>query len=375
MSRIRVLHVIARMNVGGPAVLISDLLRKSDVSRFDQQLATGWCAPDEADLLLTQAQDLDAIRIDGLGRAVKPWSDVGALGALTSLIRHERPDVIHTHTAKAGVIGRVAARTARSDAAVVHTYHGHLLHGYFGRAKTQAVVMAERSLARTSDALIAVGHRVRDDLIAAGICQAVQYEVIYPGVQLGVLPTRTEARQKLAIPEESFVVGYVGRLTGIKRPDRLIEIAQSLASGNPNLVFLVAGSGDKAELIQEASRTLPIHALGWRDDIETVLAACDALLLTSDNEGTPLSILQALHAGIPVVTTDVGSIPEVVRHRETGLVVPPSSFELAASVRELMNNPQEAKAMGQRGLLDARTRFSVDQWVDSHSDLYERLTR
>jgi glycosyltransferase involved in cell wall biosynthesis len=198
---------------------------------------------------------------------------------------------------------------------------------------------------------------------------------MYPGVQLGVLPTRTEARQKLAIPEESFVVGYVGRLTGIKRPDRLIEIAQSLASGNPNLVFLVAGSGDKAELIQEASRTLPIHALGWRDDIETVLAACDALLLTSDNEGTPLSILQALHAGIPVVTTDVGSIPEVVRHRETGLVVPPSSFELAASVRELVNNPQEAKAMGQRGLLEARTRFSVDQWVDSHSDLYERLTR
>jgi glycosyltransferase involved in cell wall biosynthesis len=375
MSRVRVLHVIARMNVGGPAVLISDLLRQSDSTRFDQQLATGWCAPDEADLLLTQATDIEAIRVEGLGRAVKPWSDVSALASLTSLIRQLQPDIIHTHTAKAGVIGRMAAKIARSGAAVVHTYHGHLLHGYFGPAKTNAVVRAERTLARSSDALVAVGERVRDDLIAAGIGRSDQYEVIYPGVDIGAQPSKHEARLRLGLAEGSFVVGYLGRLTGIKRPDRLIDVARILAPNHSDLVFLVAGSGDKAELIQEASRRLPIQLLGWRDDVGTVLAACDALLLTSDNEGTPLSILQALHAGLPVVSTDVGSIPEVIRHGETGLLAPPSVSKLADALTTLVDNPQEAIAMGQRGATEARSRFSVDQWVKSHEALYDRLAR
>lgn len=369
------LHVIARMNVGGPAVLISDLLSRSDDSAFEQQLVTGWCAPDEADLLLAQGSHPETIRIDGLGRAVKPWSDASALFELSSLIDRVRPDIVHTHTAKAGVIGRIAARRSRHRPKLVHTYHGHLLHGYFGRAKTQAVVAVERQLARKTDVLVTVGETVRDDLLQAGIGSASKYEVIYPGVELGTLPSKDEARRMLDVPSESFVVGYLGRLTKIKRPDRFVEIVHRLAPAFPNIEFVVAGSGDMADVVARAAKKLPIRMLGWRSDVETVLAASDALLLTSDNEGTPLSVLQALRAGLPVVASDVGCLPEIVRDGQTGLLAPPTAEDLSERLGQVLANSGLSEAMGRAGALDAQERFSIDTWVRGHEDLYVRMVR
>jgi hypothetical protein len=158
------MQVIARMNVGGPAVIVAELMRGMDSSKYQQTLVTGYCADDEADYLETVARDIPAIRINALGRSVSPLKDLSSFFALVKLIRKIKPDVIHTHTAKAGVLGRLASIVAGGRAKRVHTFHGHLLHGYFGTAKTKLVILIEKLLALFTDQLLAVGQQVQDGI-------------------------------------------------------------------------------------------------------------------------------------------------------------------------------------------------------------------
>jgi glycosyltransferase involved in cell wall biosynthesis len=375
MQPIRVLRIVARMNVGGPAVEITGLMRGLDPAAFDQRLVTGWCAPDEADFLLTQAPDVPVTRIDGLGRAVRPWDDVRTMARVMAQVRDFEPDVIHTHTAKAGVVGRVAARLTRGRVKVVHTHHGHLLHGYFGPRRTRAVVELERALSRSTDRLVTVGQRVRDDLLAAGIGRPDQYVVIRSGVELGPLPDRGTARRELGLPAEAGVVVVMGRLTRIKRPDRLAAVAEILHRSHPLAMLVVAGSGDQEPALARRvrERNLPVTMLGWRTDIERILAAADVLLLTSDNEGTPLSAIQAGLAGVPVVSTRVGSVPEVVLHERTGILTSADPRELAAAVGRLLDDSTLAAGMGDAGRHHAEARFSVPGFLAAHAAVYADL--
>ena len=377
MSRIRVLRIIARMNVGGPAVQISGLMRHLNADQFDQQLVTGFCATDEADYLETQAPDVIATRISGLGRAVRLTDDLKTVPRLVSIIQAFQPDIIHTHTAKAGTLGRVAATGARTRARVVHTYHGHLLHGYFSTRKTQAVVQLERMLARRTDRLVAVGPRVRDDLLAARIGSPCQYAVIPPGLALGTLPTKSLARDALGLDPQAPVIGMVGRITNIKRPDRFLDSVQLLHRTHPEAVFIVAGSGDEEATLRDRVRQagLPVKMLGWRSDIEQILAACDILVLTSDNEGTPLSLIQAAMAGLPVVATDVGSVKDVVSDRETGLLCPTSAPAITSALAELLDDPDLAHKLGQSAQAKAWQEYGVERLADDHARLYESLAR
>ena len=379
---IRVVHVIARMNVGGPAVLIANTMRDLnghdvDGVAFDLHLITGWCAPDEQDYLLTQAEDVTAIRIDGLGRSVRPWSDATSVGSLVRVLRRWRPDVVHTHTAKAGVLGRLAARRVHPRPAIVHTYHGHLLHGYFSPGKTRAVIAIERRLAALSDRLIAVGAQVRDDLLAAGIGSPSQYEVIPPGLAEMDLPDGRWARAELGLPDGVPVFTMMGRLTGIKRPDRFADAVDMVSRAHPDAVFAVAGSGDLAGELDRTvrERGLAVHLLGWRSDVATVLAASDAMVLTSDNEGTPLSLIQAGMAGIPVVATDVGAVGDVVRNGVTGILVPPSAVGVAEGMSRLLGDPSLARRLGEQARSWTRQTFSTDAMARHHARLYSALAQ
>lgn len=368
------MHVIARMNVGGPAVEIAELMRGLDPAEFEQTLVTGWCADDEADYLQTQAPDVPSIRIDGFGRKVRPWDDARAVTDLVSLIRSQRPDIVHTHTAKAGVVGRLAAKASGRSAHVVHTFHGHLLHGYFSPAKTGAVIATERGLARITDRIITVGARVRDDLLAAGIGRPAQYTVIYSGVQLGSMPDRARARAELDVPDRARAVLFMGRITGIKRPDRLVDVAARLRD-EPDLIFLVAGAGNEEASMRSraAELNLPIRFLGWRSDIETLLAASDALILTSDNEGTPLSLVQGGLAGLPAVASDVGSVDEVVIDGRTGLLAPPDAAPLAAALRRILDDPELSRELGEQGRVFAQERFGMAAFLDGHARVYQEV--
>ncbi len=374
---IRVMHVIARMNVGGPAVEITELMRGLDPGRISQRLVTGHCGVDEADFLQTQAVDVSATRIEGLGRSIRPADDARALARLVQMIRASRPDIVHTHTAKAGVLGRVAAVIAGTGSGIVHTHHGHLLHGYFGPAKTAAVVRVERQLALVTERMVAVGVQVRDDLLEAGIGRPHQYSVIHSGVRPGPLPGRSEARRELGLPQGSAIVSMIGRLTHIKRPDRLADVAALLHAQGLDAHFVVAGGGDEQRTLSQRieKEGLPITMLGWRSDLWRVLAATDVVLLTSDNEGTPLSLVQAGLAGVPAVATDVGSVSEVVESGVTGLLCSTSARELADALTVLIGDPELRSAMGTAAREKALLEFGVQAFLDQHAALYEAVAR
>ncbi|MFF3323425.1 glycosyltransferase [Streptomyces sp. NPDC002889] len=373
IPRLRVMRVITRMNIGGPAVQVSALLRGLDPERFDHHLIAGLVGPGEADYLDQRAPDLPVHRIAGLGRAVRPTDDVRCLLELAAAMRRFRPHIVHTHTAKAGALGRAAAVLARVPSRV-HTFHGHLLHGYFSPAKTRVVVQTERRLAALTDRLVAVGSRVRDDLVAAGIGKADQYTVVPPGTRLATAPEPAEARRILGLPQGCPVVAYVGRITGIKRPDRFLAVAREVRRAVPAAHFAVCGAGDfqpDPQAVGELGDCL--HLLGWRADVETVYAAADLVLLTSDNEGMPVSLIEAGLAGLPAVATDVGSVAEVVQHQATGLLARPSSGELARHTVTLLRDGELRRAMGARARTFTAERFGEERLVADTQDLYTSI--
>lgn len=374
-EKVRVMRIIARMNVGGPAVQVSGLMRGFDSQVFEQELVTGYCAADEADYLEKVATDVKAIRIDGLGRSIKPRADLTALFAIIKEIRRFKPDVIHTHTAKAGVVGRIASVLSGHKSIRVHTFHGHLLNGYFGAGKTKLVILVEKFLALLTDQLLAVGAKVQNDLLAVGVGTESKFAVMPPGLQLAEVPSRASARKELALKADAIYCAFIGRITQIKRPDRFLDVVTEVKSRGLDLHFIVAGAGDLLQYCQERARAenLPITFLGWREDIEVVLAAADFVLLTSDNEGTPLSLIQAGMVGIPVVATNVGSTNEIVVADETGLLTDLSVNQLADAVEKLATDSALRANMGAAGMEYTLAGYGVARLIKDHQDLYLRL--
>ncbi|MFI6788162.1 glycosyltransferase [Nonomuraea sp. NPDC050383] len=369
------MEIIARMNVGGPATLVCGLSARLNPEEFAHRLYTGHVDGGEGDHLELRSSGMPVHRIPGLGRTIRPTDDVRALSGLVSAMRSYRPHIVHTQTAKAGALGRVAVRLAGIPAARVHGFHGHLLHGYFSGPKRALYVGTERFLASMSDRLVTVGARVRDELLQAGIGRPEQYVVIPPGVRLGAVPGRGAARLALGLPPEAPVVAYVGRLTQVKRPDRFVAAAREILRAKPDCHFVVCGGG---ELLEQLERDIePVrasfHLTGWRKDVETVYAAADVVLLTSDNEGTPLTLIEAQMAGTPVVASRVGSVAEVVQDGRTGLLGAADSAELATHVLHLLSDPPLASRLGEAARRWSTASFDVDRLVADTETLYRSL--
>jgi glycosyltransferase involved in cell wall biosynthesis len=362
---VRVVHIIGRMNVGGPAAIVAELLTHLDA---DVHLLVGEVDADEADYLELRAPALEVTRIRGLGRAVRPTDDVRALAGLTGELRRLRPDIVHTHTAKAGTLGRTAA-VAAGTGARVHSFHGHLLHGYFSPPVTRGITMAERALATVTDRLVAVGGSVRDELLAARIGRPEQFAVIAPGVSWpDPPPQRHQARVALDLPIGASVVVFAARLTGVKRPDRMLAVAREM----PDVTFLVAGDGPLRRDL-EAGAPPNVHFLGWRSDMATVYAAGNLVLLTSDNEGMPVTLIEAALCGVPAVATDVGSTREVVLNGRTGVTVPADASYLVDAVRGLLSHPDRCEELGQAARRWAEDAFSTARMTAAHMALYQSL--
>lgn len=371
---IRVMHVIARMNVGGPAVLVADLMRNVNTVDFHSTLMTGYCDENESDYLDEVATDIQATRVPGFGRSISASKDLKALFLIIREIRSFKPDVIHTHTAKAGVLGRIAAIISYPRAKRVHTFHGHLLHGYFDSRKVKLVVLLEKILGVFTYKLIAIGNVVKRDLLDAGIGNENKFEVIYPGLQDLDLYPRIEAKEKLGLDLTKNYIVFVGRLTQIKRPDRLIELARHIAHEYRSTHLLIAGAGEMLEDLKTLAmdESLPITFLGWRNDIGLILSASELAVLCSDNEGIPLTLIQASQAGLPIVSTRVGSVSDIVVDGETGLLVEVSSKGLIEGVSKLLSNPELGLALGKSGRKRARELFSSQAMVDQHQRLYSQ---
>jgi glycosyltransferase involved in cell wall biosynthesis len=374
-SPIRVMRIIARMNVGGPAVQVSGLMRGFNRAEFDHRLYTGFCAIDEADYLDSVATDIKAIRIDGLGRRVSLRGDIRAFLSLVKVIREFKPHIIHTHTAKAGFLGRLASLVSFQKSFRVHTFHGHLLNGYFGSFKRALVVITEKFLALITQQLLAVGDKVRQDLLDAGIGSNEKFGLMPPGLAIGNLPSKNDALTFFGLNKERLQCAFIGRVTHIKRPNRFLDVVSEIKKRDISLDFFIAGDGELLEACRERIITeeLPVKVLGWQSNIERVLSAADIVVLTSDNEGTPLSLIQAGMAGLPVVSTNVGSVPEVVLDNTTGLITGLDVQEIADALEKLVSDKALRAQLGNAAKEFTWANFGVQRLVRDHELLYKKL--
>jgi glycosyltransferase involved in cell wall biosynthesis len=374
-SPIRIMRIIARMNVGGPAVQVSGLMRGFNAVDFDHRLYTGYCAADEADYLETIATDVQAIRIDGFGRRLSLGGDVKAFISLISEIRSFKPHVVHTHTAKAGFLGRIASIISLQPSIRVHTYHGHLLNGYFGSFKRSLVVIAEKILAIFTGQLLAVGDKVRQDLLDAGIGKKERFALMPPGLAIKKLTAKDESLKSFGLSNSKLQCAFIGRVTQIKRPDRFLDVVSEVQKRGIDLDFFMAGDGELLEGCRKriSEQDLPVIVLGWQSDIEKVLSAADIVVLTSDNEGTPLSLIQAGMAGLPVVTTNVGSVPEVVLDGVTGIITDLNIQEIANALEKLATDRALRERLGLAAQEFTLANFGVERLVHEHEELYKKL--
>jgi glycosyltransferase involved in cell wall biosynthesis len=365
------------MNVGGVAVLLDNLMANIDKNKFEALLATGVCESPEGEYLDSRNIDYRLQRIGSFHKSVKVVDDLKSLAHIYKLIRDFKPDIVHTHTSKAGLFGRLVSLIAAPKAKRVHTFHGHLLVGYFNPIKLGIVKTFEKSLGLITHKFIAMGTQVRDDLVSAGIGTTSKFAVLFPGLAKPVFPAREQARDNLELADEKIYCTFVGRLTQIKRPDRVLEVASLVATQNSDVQFLVVGDGDLAQEMKSKSQksNLPITFLGWRQDIPAILKASDIALLTSDNEAVALTLIEATQAAIPVVTTSAGSVRDVARDGENGFVTGFSSEALANAILKLADSPALRKEFGEAGQSRSDALFSIERMVTDHEDLYKELLR
>lgn len=375
MQSIRILRVIARINVGGPAVQITSLMGTLNPEEFEQILVTGYCENNEVDYLNGRDVNFKVVRIVGFGRSINIIHDFKSFLALIKIIRKFKPHIIHTHTAKAGATGRLAGLLARPTAKRIHTYHGHLLNGYYQGLKLFIIILIEKLLSRITSHLIAVGEIVRDDLIKAGIGRIDKFSVIKPGIELEKSIDNKYHLLRNQYSKESIIVTYIGRLTKIKRIDRLIEVIDKVHLQNKNVIFFIAGGGEDLEILKQSikNRNLPIKLLGWVEDVSTLLAVTDILLLTSDNEGTPISIIQAGLSKVPAISTSVGSVSELIIHEKTGYLCELDSSDIAEKVIKLSKMPVLRKEFGKNSFELMKAKFSKDRFISEHKSLYRKI--
>lgn len=373
--RIRLARVIARTNVGGPSLQTTALMRGIDQETFDQVLFRGTVDDGEADYLELRAADVPSTLVPGLGRSVNLLDDVRALWFLIRQFREFRPVVVHTHTAKAGILGRLAALLTGVPIRI-HTFHGHVLHGYFSPTTTRVVVLLERVFGALTTHIVAVGDQVRDDLVHAHIAQPGRCSVVAPGVRKSEPMDRGEARRRLALPDDDrLTVVFVGRLTRIKRTERFVDLARQLLDEGIEARFMVVGDGpERAELESRASGVDGIVFVGWQSDMAAVYGASDLIVLTSDNEGMPVALIEAAMQGIPAVTTDVGAVRQVVVDHVSGYVVPVDDQRARVeAVKSLCSDARLRSTMGMAASRHAMENFGEARLVGDYEFLYKDL--
>jgi glycosyltransferase involved in cell wall biosynthesis len=386
----RVARVIARLNVGGPAIQATSLSSHLRAFGYGTLLIYGRLSPGEGDMGYLLTADHATEVVPTLGREMAPIRDLRAWWRIYRRLCRFRPHIVHTHTAKAGALGRLAAvaynRTAgrREPARLVHTYHGHVFDGYFGGASTRFFLGVERWLARYTDALVAISPRVKTDLLETyRIATASQAHVIPLGFDLSPFAAideagRSRARAALGIPPGRRVVATVGRLTAIKQHALFLEMAQFVTTNVPGVDFLVVGDGELRASLEALAATLglagSVRFLGWRRDLTTIYGATDVFVLTSRNEGTPVALIEAMASGVPGVSTDVGGVRDVIVSPEVGVVVPFGEPQaLAAAVQDLLESPDRRRVIGDRAREAVLGRFHLDRLLSDVANLYNSL--
>ncbi len=361
----RVLHVIARLNVGGTARYITQLAHELPKYGIETFVATGFVQG--AEIEDESAQSIDLIRIPLMGRSINPIKDHFARKQLDKIIAEVKPDIIHTHTFKAGYV----IRMKKQSIPVIHTFHGHLLHDpEFSGFKSKVIIKLERILAKKSAKLVTVGRRVADELLEQEIGHRAQFVNITPGVVAVNVTPKEQALKNLRLEDDGKpLVGWIARVTGVKNPMRALEVADAL----PGTRFVMVGGGDLLDQVKAAAPA-NVSAIGWADAAD-LFGASDIILSTSENEGMPVALIEAQLAGKPVVATDVGSVSEVILNHETGIVTNKNAGSIASAVESLILDKTTREEMGRLATARAQALFSVDRMINAHIELYESIVK
>jgi glycosyltransferase involved in cell wall biosynthesis len=400
---IRVLHVITRMVKGGAQENTLANVTGLSGGGWESSLATGPALGPEGSLEPEcLAEGVRMLRIPELVRELSPAKDLLALRRLTTLCRKERPHIVHTHTSKAGILGRIAARRAGVPV-VVHTPHGHVFHSYEGALKTRLFVEAERRCGGMADRLVALTENERREHLELGIGKAQDWRVIHSGIDFRPFETsrgeRESVRRELGIPAGAVVLGTVGRLVPIKGQRYLIEALRRLGADHPDLHLVIVGDGElRSELVSQAlecglqvvshlkdapgspsgAAVRPgcpvVHFLGLRRDVPRLMACLDLFVLPSLNEGMGRVLVEAMAVELPCVASRVSGIPDVVAEGRTGWLVPPKdSGALAAALAAALRDPARTRAMGVRAREHVLPDFSVGRMLEQLEAVYREL--
>jgi glycosyltransferase involved in cell wall biosynthesis len=374
-------RLFSRLNIGGPSIHVILLTAGLTPKGYRTRLVVGQESQQEGNLrAFAEEHGVACEAMASLGRDIRPLSDFRALWGLFRLIRQYRPMVVHTHAAKAGLLGRVAARLAGVPV-VIHTYHGHVLRGYFGPLKTAVFRGLETVMAGLSDAIVAVSDAVRKDLISLGVAGADKIRVVPLGLDLAHLSRelpRGALRHRHGIDAAAPLIGMVGRLVPIKDVPTFLRAADIVHKAKPDSRFALVGDGEERNLLEEECRRLGLSETvsfhGWRQDIGAVLGDLDVVVNCSLNEGTPVALIEALAAGRPVVATSVGGTPDLLGHGLRGLLVPPSDPEaLAVAILEILNAPDVAGRRAEAGRAYVLAQHGVGRLLDDIDSLYREL--
>lgn len=354
----RILHVIARFNRGGTARYLDNLLQGLG-EQFQILLAVGHVQENEVED--SKLAKIDFVRIEHLGRKISPVRDFWAYLELRSTVKHFKPQIIHSHTFKAGVLARLMFFRIPK----VHTFHGHLMDDpEFSKRALQIIINIERHLAKVTKKLITVGEQVSKDLLQVGVGKHDQYiSIVSKGQRLDFI-SREEARAKLNIHIATPVVLWMARMVPVKNPLLALEVARLL----PEVSFLMAGDGELIDQLRDQD-LLNVRLLGWVKPAD-VIPVADILLSTSFNEGVPYTLLEALSAGIPVVATKSGAIAELIEDQVTGCLVSNVPEEIAMQINDLLSNSKQRIFMARQALIQSKLHSKVADMVSAHIDLY-----
>lgn len=383
-KRLKILRIIARLNVGGPAIHTILLTEALNDDRFESILVAGRVEKDEKDMIyLARQKGVKPIIIPELRRQIHPIKDLIALWKIYKIIRHQRPDIVHTHTAKAGTLGRIAAILAGVPVRI-HTFHGNIFHGYFNRIYVMVFLFIERILAYFTTYIVAISERQKEEICQRyRIAKPDKIKIIPLGLELEELFSidshKGHLRDELKIAGDATVVGIVGRLAPIKNHRMFLEVAKSLSTRLDNsfdMKYLIIGDGAERPALEKYTRDARLNGdvvfCGWREDLGNVYSDLDIVCLTSFNEGTPVSLIEASAAGRPVVATNVGGVADVVIDGVNGYLVPLGDIaSFSQRLSELIENFQKRCEFGLKGREIVQKKFSKQRLINDIKNLYE----
>jgi len=381
-QRVKIIRIFSRLCVGGPSIHVISLNDLLDRKRFESILVTGTTEPEEGDMIyLAEGRNLDIRIIPEMGVRIKPCNDIISTWKLWKIIRREKPQIIHTHTAKAGFLGRLLGKMAGVPI-LVHTMHGHAFRGYRNFYGSGFYKWIERNLTKISDSIVTVSEDVKREIVENRVAPPEKIRVIELGFDFSPLddlsPHRGALRKELGIDETAILLGAVSRLVPIKNLDMFIRAGKIMLEQGKNIKLIIAGDGETKSALEQTTREGEMESsvffLGFRKDLPKIYADLDILVNCSHNEGTAVSAIEAMAAGVPVVATQVGGMADLLGYGKYGMLAEPENTEdLARKITDLLDHPEKAGAFGARAKEMVRNRYALPRLIRDIDNLYIEL--